>query len=127
MAPSSAAVDAMVKHPVFTAIERRWQLPVYFQLRWKEIVAPLEDALSATKLEPSSDKGQSTKASVQCLVLINRRQCFRVKAGDGSLDRSRIVLEWGSLHASARASFLEVDSASVESIPDVARAQSICS
>ena len=60
MAPSSAAVDAMVKHPVFTAIERRWQLPVYFQLRWKEIVAPLEETLSATKLEPNPAKGTST-------------------------------------------------------------------
>lgn len=26
---------------------KRWQLPIYFQLRWKEIVVPLEDALSS--------------------------------------------------------------------------------
>lgn len=57
MAPSAATVDLMVKHPVFTAIERRWQLPVYFQLRWKEIVGPLEEALSVTKLEPTAIKG----------------------------------------------------------------------
>ena len=31
--------------------ERRWQLPVYFQLRWKEIVTKLEENLSVTKLE----------------------------------------------------------------------------
>ena len=41
----------MRAHVVFTSFEKRWQLPVYFQLRWKEIVAKLEDALAATKLE----------------------------------------------------------------------------
>ncbi|KZV70663.1 COG complex component [Peniophora sp. CONT] len=68
MAPSATAVDAMVKHPVFTSVERRWQLPVYFQLRWKEIVAPLEETLSATKLEPNSDKS-SIFASKQAAAL----------------------------------------------------------
>ena len=38
-------------HIVFTSFERRWQLPVYFQLRWKEIVTKLEEALATTKLE----------------------------------------------------------------------------
>lgn len=41
----------MRAHIVFMSFEKRWQLPVYFQLRWKEIVAKLEDALAATKLE----------------------------------------------------------------------------
>ena len=36
---------------MFTSFERRWQLPVYFQLRWKEIVTKLEEALATTKLE----------------------------------------------------------------------------
>lgn len=45
----------MVTHSTFLSFERRWQLPVYFQLRWKEIVARLEDALSNRKLEPVSN------------------------------------------------------------------------
>ena len=45
------SVQAMRAHIVFMSFEKRWQLPVYFQLRWKEIVAKLEDALAATKLE----------------------------------------------------------------------------
>jgi conserved oligomeric Golgi complex subunit 2 len=55
----------MVTHPTFLAFERRWQLPVYFQLRWKEIVARLEDELSTSKLEPESStkKGLSTPDS----------------------------------------------------------------
>lgn len=36
----------MRSHPTYTAFERRWQLPVYFQLRWKEIVGKLEDTLN---------------------------------------------------------------------------------
>lgn len=44
----------MAAHPSFLAFERRWQLPVYFQLRWKDIVTRLEDNLSTNKLEPES-------------------------------------------------------------------------
>lgn len=33
--------------PAHDSFERRWQLPVYFQLRWKEIVSTFETALTA--------------------------------------------------------------------------------
>jgi hypothetical protein len=36
----------MRSHPTYAAFERRWQLFVYFQLRWKEIVGKLEDTLN---------------------------------------------------------------------------------
>ena len=36
----------MRSHPTYVSFERRWQLPVYFQLRWKEIVGKLEDTLN---------------------------------------------------------------------------------
>jgi hypothetical protein len=55
LAPSVRAIRVMVTHPTFLSFERRWQLPVYFQLRWKEIVTRLEDALSVSKLEPESN------------------------------------------------------------------------
>ncbi|KAI0301006.1 oligomeric golgi complex component, COG2-domain-containing protein [Multifurca ochricompacta] len=54
LAPSARATQVMAAHPTFLAFERRWQLPVYFQLRWKEIVTRLEEALSTSKLEPES-------------------------------------------------------------------------
>ncbi|KAH9063765.1 COG complex component [Lactarius deliciosus] len=54
LAPSVRANRVMVTHPTFLSFERRWQLPVYFQLRWKDIVTRLEDALSVSKLEPES-------------------------------------------------------------------------
>jgi hypothetical protein len=43
----------MRRDPTYTAFQRRWQLPVYFQLRWKEIVVSLEDVLSVERLEPN--------------------------------------------------------------------------
>lgn len=38
------------------AFERRWQLPVYFQLRWKEIVGKLESVLSRPPGDTSSTR-----------------------------------------------------------------------
>jgi len=46
----------MRSHSVYTAFERD-AAPVYFQLRWKEIVSKLEDALAVTTIEPSISKG----------------------------------------------------------------------
>ncbi|OBZ70879.1 Conserved oligomeric Golgi complex subunit 2 [Grifola frondosa] len=56
LAPSVHAVEAMRVHPVYISFERRWQLPVYFQLRWKEIVTKLEEALAVTGLERTTGK-----------------------------------------------------------------------
>ncbi|KAI9446785.1 COG complex component [Lactarius indigo] len=55
LAPSVRATRVMLMHPTFLSFERRWQLPVYFQLRWKDIVTRLEDVLSVSKLEPESN------------------------------------------------------------------------
>lgn len=52
-----SAIESMRSHPVYTAFERRWQLPVYFQLRWKEIVTKLEEPLTVTKIERTPSKG----------------------------------------------------------------------
>ncbi|CDZ97124.1 cog complex component [Phaffia rhodozyma] len=45
LAPSIQSVLAMRDHPTYKAFEKRWQLPVYFQLRWKEIVGKLEEGM----------------------------------------------------------------------------------
>lgn len=39
----------MRAHPIYATFERRWQLPVYFQLRWRETVVDLEAALGETR------------------------------------------------------------------------------
>ena len=52
------AVESMRQHPTYLAFERRWQLPVYFQLRWKEIVGTLEEMLTTVRLEPIIPKGK---------------------------------------------------------------------
>ncbi|KAG2148603.1 oligomeric golgi complex component, COG2-domain-containing protein [Suillus cothurnatus] len=54
LAPSTHSVQNMRSHPVFTAFQRRWQLSVYFQLRWKEIITKLEEILSSRILDPEA-------------------------------------------------------------------------
>lgn len=57
LAPTMQAVEALRRHSTYTAFKRRWQLPVYFQLRWKEIVGRLEEMLSGVRLDPIIPKG----------------------------------------------------------------------
>lgn len=47
-APSIEAVIAVRDSPEYSSFERRWQLPVYFQLRWKEIVSAFDNALNSS-------------------------------------------------------------------------------
>ncbi|KAG6861087.1 hypothetical protein C0995_004024 [Termitomyces sp. Mi166 len=58
LAPSVHSIKAMRAHPTYIAFRQRWQLPVYFQMRWKEVVGSLEDSLSVVRIEPifSQDK-----------------------------------------------------------------------
>ncbi|WOO83788.1 Conserved oligomeric Golgi complex subunit 2 [Vanrija pseudolonga] len=51
-APTADAVIAMRESRTYITFERRWQLPVYFQLRWKEIVSTFENALVASATSP---------------------------------------------------------------------------
>jgi hypothetical protein len=62
LAPSAEAIQSMRAHPSFLAFDRRWQLPVYFQLRWKETVTVLEVALSVARLETAVSPGTSRLA-----------------------------------------------------------------
>lgn len=55
VAPSASAVVSMRSHRLYKSFERRWQLPVYFQLRWKDIIGTLEDSLSRAPSDASSD------------------------------------------------------------------------
>lgn len=65
IAPSAHNVLAMRSSPSYTAFERRWQLPVYFQLRWKEIVSSLEQSLAG---QPSYTSTSDHKGSKWVLV-----------------------------------------------------------
>jgi hypothetical protein len=58
LCPSADAVDRMRSHPSSDELRRHWQLPVYFQLRWKEIVGRLEQKLAmAASAAQASSKG----------------------------------------------------------------------
>ncbi|KAI8993989.1 COG complex component [Trametes punicea] len=77
LAPSIESVEAMRNHIVFSAFERRWQLPVYFQLRWKEIVARLEEVLATTKLERTASKALVPFVTAQAAAVFDAiRTCW---------------------------------------------------
>jgi hypothetical protein len=59
MAPSIESVQAMRSGPGYTSLERRWQLPVYYQLRWKEIVGGYEAAIASSTTAEGWALGQS--------------------------------------------------------------------
>ncbi|KAM6502244.1 COG (conserved oligomeric Golgi) complex component, COG2 domain containing protein [Amanita muscaria] len=69
LAPSAGAVEAMRRHPTYEKFQKRWQLPVYFQLRWKEIVGKLEESLSVTSLDTSSTKIIAPFATAQATAV----------------------------------------------------------
>ncbi|TFK75389.1 COG complex component [Pluteus cervinus] len=69
LSPSLRAVEAMRAHPLYAGFERRWQLPVYFQLRWKEIVGKLEDSLGSRKLDTLHIKGKNSYATSQAMAV----------------------------------------------------------
>ncbi|WRT70116.1 uncharacterized protein IL334_007110 [Kwoniella shivajii] len=54
LAPSSRNIVLMRSSQSYESFERRWQLPVYFQLRWKEIVGALENSLVSTTASTST-------------------------------------------------------------------------
>lgn len=69
LAPSIEAIEAMRAHSSYSAFERRWQLPVYFQIRWKDIVGKLEVALSVTRLEAAVLTDGSSFVTLQTAAL----------------------------------------------------------
>lgn len=62
MAPSYSSITAMRQSTEYTTFERRWQLPVYFQLRWKEIVGTYETSLTTPPTVQGWALGQSGAA-----------------------------------------------------------------
>ncbi|KAG6911130.1 hypothetical protein DXG01_003870 [Tephrocybe rancida] len=65
LAPSPHSITAMRLHPTYIAFDQRWQLPVYFQMRWKEIVGALEESLSVTRIEPVFSKDKTSFVTAQ--------------------------------------------------------------
>ncbi|KAK7053317.1 hypothetical protein VNI00_003943 [Paramarasmius palmivorus] len=65
LAPSLHSIETMRRHPVYIAFDKRWQLPVYFQLRWKEIVGKVEESLAAGQIEYLDKSASSPFKTVQ--------------------------------------------------------------
>lgn len=62
----------MREHPVYATFDRRWQLPVYFQLRWKEIVGDLEMSLTENRLRPSLGMANSGLLVYKLILVVDQ-------------------------------------------------------
>lgn len=86
------AVESMRAHPVYAMFEKRWQLPVYFQMRWKEIVGKIEEALVLPIETPT---GKNAGMYYQCWVVIILINSFFI-----------LFSEWGHFAHSSGSSYL---------------------
>lgn len=55
----------MRQTPTYKTFQARWGLGVYFQLRWKEIVLPLEEALAVTVVGNEKSSAYENVSSTQ--------------------------------------------------------------
>ncbi|KAG8712025.1 hypothetical protein FRC09_020291 [Ceratobasidium sp. 395] len=62
LAPQTSVI-ALRAHPLTTTFSRRWQLPVYFQLRWKDIVGKCENALGGS----TGERGEFSTAEANAV------------------------------------------------------------
>ncbi|KAF9065516.1 hypothetical protein BDP27DRAFT_1424825 [Rhodocollybia butyracea] len=69
MAPSAQAVESLRAHPVYTIFEKRWQLPVYFQMRRKKIVSE-RSPTPALGERPSVEAFSSEEATLHKYVAL---------------------------------------------------------
>ncbi|KAN0065911.1 hypothetical protein ACQY0O_001044 [Thecaphora frezii] len=74
LAPSPRAYSALLRHPHWLVFRKRWQLPVYFQMRCREIITKLEDELahgsqlvSASEASASPPLLQATAATLEAV------------------------------------------------------------
>jgi hypothetical protein len=77
----------MRAHPVYTAFQKRWQIHTYFQLRWKEIVVKLEEALASTKLDILKGK----------LPRVNRRPRVLTYLENAPFSTNQAVAVWDAI------------------------------
>uniref|UniRef100_A0A665U814 Conserved oligomeric Golgi complex subunit 2 n=1 Tax=Echeneis naucrates TaxID=173247 RepID=A0A665U814_ECHNA len=64
---SQASVKRLRVHPSYTSFNNKWNLPVYFQLRYKEIAGSLENAI-ADGLEAAAYHLQVSEVLWSCIV-----------------------------------------------------------
>ncbi|KAL6064293.1 Conserved oligomeric Golgi complex subunit 2 [Balamuthia mandrillaris] len=63
---SKQHVETFRKHPAFLRFNKKWNLPIYFQLRFQEIASAFEDSLSASALKIDGDAANSGEFVMSC-------------------------------------------------------------
>ncbi|ETS64196.1 hypothetical protein PaG_01435 [Moesziomyces aphidis] len=71
LAPTETSRAALHAHPGWTAFRRRWQLPVYFQMRFREVVTQLEVGLADGRARVAEgEMMQATRATLDAVARV---------------------------------------------------------
>ncbi|PWY99683.1 COG2-domain-containing protein [Testicularia cyperi] len=95
LAPSPKSEMALREHPSWMAFKRRWQLPVYFQMRFREVISRLEDAyLNGRVFESAKDSDTNhMKATISTLEAIRTLWSEGVHIHELSAREWRVTLQ----------------------------------
>ncbi|KAJ1022931.1 hypothetical protein NDA13_004980 [Ustilago tritici] len=68
LAPTQEAKLAVQDHPNWLAFKRRWQLPVYFQMRFREVISTLEAAFAEGRAKVEEQAGGKLMKATQATL-----------------------------------------------------------
>ncbi|EST07967.1 hypothetical protein PSEUBRA_002351 [Kalmanozyma brasiliensis GHG001] len=93
LAPTDAAKLAMQEHPNWLVFKRRWQLPVYFQMRFREVVLQLESQLVDGRSAHETAQGKCMLATHATLQAISKLWSEGVHIHELSAREWRVTLQ----------------------------------
>lgn len=91
LAPSDEARTAVQAHPYWLAFKRRWQLPVYFQMRYREVITRLEADLADGRTKEG--EGKWMKATSATLDAVEKLWSEGVHIHELSAREWRVTLQ----------------------------------
>ncbi|SOV06841.1 related to conserved oligomeric Golgi complex component 2 [Ustilago sp. UG-2017a] len=94
LAPTQEAKLAVQDHPNWLAFKRRWQLPVYFQMRFREVITTLEAAFAEGRAKVEEQAGgKLMKATQATLAAIEKLWSDGVHIHELSAREWRVTLQ----------------------------------
>ncbi|KAJ1024352.1 hypothetical protein NDA18_004521 [Ustilago nuda] len=94
LAPTQEAKLAVQAHPNWLAFKRRWQLPVYFQMRFREVISTLEAAFAEGRAKVEEQAGgKLMKATQATLAAIEKLWSEGVHIHELSAREWRVTLQ----------------------------------
>ncbi|SPO35783.1 uncharacterized protein PSFLO_01254 [Pseudozyma flocculosa] len=94
LAPSARARSSLLRHPLWSTFRKRWQLPVYFQMRFREIVSRLEDGLTDGSRGAAGSDGEDASSPPLMQATVSTLAALRAPWSDGVHLHELAAREW---------------------------------